>query len=219
MGKFIDMKGQKFNHWTVISQYGKDKNGNSLWLCECDCNDKTQKIVSGTSLRFGKSKCCGCTRGEKLKTHGKSSKKNTSELDKKIYKTWESMKQRCFNKNRKEYKNYGGRGVRVCEEWISDFINFYNWSIENGVDLDLSIDRIDVNGNYEPDNCRWITFREQQNNKRYNHLLTFEGESKTIAEWERELGYKKGVLRMEIHRGKTLDEIMNKRGEKYESRR
>ncbi len=219
MGRFIDLKGHVYNHWKVISLAGKDKSGSSMWLCECDCENKTQRIISGTSLRFGRSKSCGCTRGEKIKTHGKSSKKNKNELDKKIYKTWEGMKQRCFNENRKGYENYGGRGITICDEWLEDFINFYNWSMENGVDLELSIDRIDVNGNYEPANCRWITFTEQQNNKRDNHLLSYNGETKTIAEWERYFNFKKGVLRTEIHRGRTLEEILNKRNEKNESRR
>lgn len=100
-----------------------------------------------------------------------------------LYRRYYHMKARCYNPNCKAYKNYGGRGIRICDEWLEDFMNFYNWAIENGYQDDLTIDRIDNNGNYEPSNCRWITDYEQRFNKRNNKLLTIERETKTITEW------------------------------------
>lgn len=98
-----------------------------------------------------------------------------------IYKSWERIKRRCNNP--KTYKNYGGRGIKVCDEWSKDFMAFYEWAMANGYRDDLTIDRIDVNGNYEPNNCRWVTMKEQENNRRNNHHITYNGETHTIAEW------------------------------------
>ena len=100
-----------------------------------------------------------------------------------LYLRYYHMKARCYNPNCKAYKNYGGRGIRICDEWLEDFMNFYNWAIENGYQDNLTIDRIDNNGNYEPSNCRWITDYEQRFNKRNNKILTIERETKTITEW------------------------------------
>lgn len=103
----------------------------------------------------------------------------------KIYKVWKSMRQRCFNLNDKNYKNYGGRGITVCEDWNKNFISFYNWSIENGYIEGLTIDRINNNGNYEPNNCRWVDNFIQQTNTRKNIFLTINGETRTLSEWQR----------------------------------
>lgn len=101
----------------------------------------------------------------------------------KIYSHWENMKQRCYSKNASYYKNYGGRGIIVCNEWINDFMAFYTWSMKNGYQNNLELDRINNNGNYEPDNCRWITHKEQQYNKRSNRLITYKGKTQTAMEW------------------------------------
>ena len=100
-----------------------------------------------------------------------------------IYARWKHIKARCYNSNGKQYKDYGGRGIRVCDEWLENFEPFYEWAINNGYREDLTIDRIDVNGDYEPSNCRWVTAKAQQNNKRSNHFITYNNETHTLTEW------------------------------------
>lgn len=105
-----------------------------------------------------------------------------------LHRTWQNMKARCYRKSAREYENYGGRGIKVCDEWKSSYEAFKEWSINNGYTDELTIDRIDVNGNYEPSNCRWITNKEQQNNRRDNVIYEFNGETKTLAQWSEYLG-------------------------------
>lgn len=126
------------------------------------------------------------------KRHGLSKTKN--------WNIWQSMLQRCNNSNNKDYYNYGARNVKVCEEW-NEYINFYNWSIQNGYDEGLSIDRVDPNGNYEPSNCRWITNKMQQNNKRNNIHIIYEGTSLTLTELAEKTGIKRDTLEMRYIRG------------------
>lgn len=125
-----------------------------------------------------------------------------------LYRIFDHMKQRCYNKNNNRYKHYGGRGIVVCDEWNSDFDVFYNWAYENGYDDTLTIDRIDVNGNYEPSNCRWITNLEQQNNKRNNVLLTYNGKTQTMAQWARELNINRYTVIKRHQRGYSDKECL-----------
>lgn len=182
MGSFIDLSGNRFGRLTVIER-DHSKNGKVVfWLCKCDCG-KT-KSVSGGNLRSGHTKSCGCLKLESEASHFLSNdsirKKNI-----RLYSIWKSMKRRCYSKKHKAYHNYGGRGIFVCDEWIgnSGFHNFVEWAIKNGYCDNLTIDRIDVNKEYSPDNCRWITYKEQQNNRRNNRYITYKGETKTLAEW------------------------------------
>lgn len=139
-----------------------------------------------------------------------------------LYKIWDRMKQRCRNPNNTNYKHYGERGIEVCEDW-NDFSNFMNWSYENGYNESLSIDRIDVNGNYCPDNCRWVSQKEQNNNKRNNHYLTFGGRTLTLAEWGDATGILPATIQHRIARdGWSVEDALTippKKGNKIKKRR
>ena len=147
----------------------------------CDCGKTV--VVSGYNLRSGKTKSCGCYMIDQTK------KANTKHgmFGTSIYRTYSNMKNRCYNPNYYLYKDYGGRGISVCDEWLGNngFSNFYEWSKENGYRPDLSLDRIDCDGNYSPQNCRWVDMVTQQNNRRNNHMITANGETHTMAEWSR----------------------------------
>lgn len=117
-----------------------------------------------------------------------------------IYSIYKGMKDRCRYKTNDNYERYGGRGIRVCEEWLADYMNFYNWAINNGYKEGLTLDRIDPNKNYEPDNCRWATYKEQANNTRRNNFITYNGETHTLTEWAEKLGIKRSTLNTRIHR-------------------
>lgn len=126
-----------------------------------------------------------------------------------LYRILGCIKQRCYNKKHIAYKNYGGRGITVCDEWKNDFMSFYNWAINNGYNDNLTIDRIDNNGNYQPDNCKWSTDIEQSNNKRTNHYLEIGGERKTLIQWSREKNIPYDCLISRLRRGVPNDKIFN----------
>ena len=180
MSKFVDLTGQKFGRLTVIER-AENKGKHLLWRCKCDCGEIC--LAAGTHLKSGSKQSCGCLLREHAK--GLSKKVNVTHglSESRIYRTYISMKQRCYNPNIKSYKDYGGRGITVCAEWLNDFSAFYEWAMANGYADDLTIDRKDVNGNYEPSNCRWATRKEQNNNKRNNKEITYKGETHTMAGW------------------------------------
>jgi len=128
-----------------------------------------------------------------------------------IYRCWNRMKHRCYNVNNKDYKHYGGRGITVCDEWLDDilgFTNFYYWAMSSGYSDDLTIDRIDVNGNYEPSNCRWATIFEQRNNMRSNVVLTYNGETHNLKQWADKLGLVYRALCSRYERGWSVEDIL-----------
>lgn len=188
MPKALNLIGEKYGKLTVLEKAGKDKRGCWLWLCKCECGNET--IVNGAKLKNGHTKSCGCGSAGNHISHGKTGTR--------IYRIWQAMKSRCSNTDIPAYKDYGGRGISVCKEWESDFVCFYNWAISNGYDDNLSIDRIDVNGNYEPSNCRWTTKKEQAINTRKFKLFTFNGESHTLKEWCEILNINYRTLRSRI---------------------
>ena len=178
-----NLVGMKFGRLTVMDREPpKSKKAKGLWVCKCECGNVIK--VNTSALKSGNTTSCGCKRKETLRQlrtkHGES--------DTRLYKVWSSMKNRCYNAKDVEYKNYGGRGITVCDEWKDSFVNFSQWAYENGYNKDApkgqcTIDRIDVNGCYEPENCRWVNWHIQMNNKRNNRILTYNGESHTLAEW------------------------------------
>lgn len=168
-----DLTGRKFGKLTVVEFKGSNNKTGALWLCKCECGN--EKIITSRNLLSGVTKSCGCLSKEKPNhtTHGLCYTR--------LHGVWASMKSRCYNPNNKRYKNYGGRGIKVCDEW-QEFRPFYNWAIANGYDENAprgqyTIDRIDVNGDYEPHNCRWITIEEQQKNKQHKELPVKEVEN------------------------------------------
>ena len=168
MAKTIEMIGREFGLLTVIAEAERNSWGQRTWICKCKCGNTTAPIVS-SNLKHTKS--CGCWRAERTKKEKialSHSKSNT-----RLYFIWQGIKQRCNRVGHTQYANYGGRGISVCEEWQSDFQTFYNWAMANGYDENAefgkcTLDRIDVNGNYEPSNCRWVDMKTQQNNRRNN---------------------------------------------------
>lgn len=191
--KLHDIVGKRFGKLIVLKEVGVDETKNRLYLCECDCGNL--KVVRGRSLKTGNTKSCGCYKREIIKQ--KNTKHNLRNT--KLYKVWSSIKDRCLNKNCKAYKNYGGRGIDIYKEWETDFISFYEWSIKNGYVEGLTIDRIDNNKGYCPENCRWTTKCVQSNNRR-NNVVVFNGtEHTTLSMYCRKnnLPYKLIVGRIE----------------------
>lgn len=160
-----DITGQKFGRLTVVKFHGVDKGGNALWVCVCECGN--QSVVRGCSLRNGRIKSCGCTRCDRRMKKNPSYKHGLYKH--RLYSVWSSMKERCYNPKGTEYSSYGGRGITVCPEWRNNFKAFYDWAVSNGYDEtaprgQCTIDRIDNNKGYSPNNCRWIPQKQQYKN-------------------------------------------------------
>lgn len=199
------MTGKTFGKWTVIelAEPIKDKKGYNVnrWKCRCECGN--ERLVIGTTLRNGRSTSCGCDAGKRAETAKKLfTTHNESKL--RIYKIWSYMRKRCYNENSSNYCNYGGRGISVCDEWNNSYEAFRDWAINNGYEDSLSIDRIDVNGNYEPDNCRWVTDAAQANNRRNTVYYTHDGQTRSVSEWASIYGINYKTLLKRIKSGKGL---------------
>ena len=203
---FQDLTGKKFGYLTVISRDQNPNNKRVKWLCVCNCNKLT--IVSTNDLKSGHTSSCGC---KKFESHNKKHGMTRT----RIHTTWQSMKSRCYDKNNHSFSHYGGRGITMCDEWKNSFDSFYSWAISNGYTDELTIDRIDNNKGYAPDNCRWISMTEQNNNRRNNVILEHNGEKDSLANWCKKLNldYKHYYTVYRNHfRGQpnvTLDDILN----------
>lgn len=216
-------KGQKFGRLTVIeldhvehTKRSKNKTYNrEYYKCACECGNEV--VVSKEGLKYRYTQSCGCL---KLETSIKNlkNKNNHGLSNTKLYKIYADIKSRCFNSKKISYKNYGGRGITMCEEWL-EFENFYNWAINNGYKEGLTIERIDVNGNYEEKNCKWIPLEEQAKNRRDTHFVTYNGKTYCVTEWATIVGLKRSTLEARINNygwniEKALTTPVKKRGDK-----
>lgn len=198
----IDLIGTRFGRLVVLSPTERTTRWVARWLCRCDCGN--EKIVIGLSLRNGKTRSCGCLIGEAARgraTHGHSRGGGS-----KTYKVWGNMRVRCHNPNNHAFKHYGGRGITVCERWRHSFENFLADMGERPPGLTL--ERKDNNAGYSPENCKWATRHEQNENTRTALRLTHNGVTKTINEWAAECGIRRSCLYSRINKGLTIEQAI-----------
>lgn len=202
MQRFADLTGQRFGRLVVIKQEGSklnSSNGHMRWLCKCDCGKEA--TVEGSQLRTGRSRSCGCLRkaaGDRTASH--------RETGTRLYAVWNSMKRRCNSPSTPAYEDYGGRGIKVCSVWDNSFPAFRDWALANGYNPNAkrgkcTLDRIDVNSNYCPDNCRWVSMQEQGENKRNNINIEVDGVIHTLTEWSRIMGISRFAIQYRIDHG------------------
>jgi hypothetical protein len=197
----VDLTGQRFGKWTVIKRVPDKTPGRPLWLCHCDCG--VEKIVNGASLRQGRSRGCGCLRNKKLSERATKHGLIKSSL----YSHWKAMKARCYNPKNIRYDRYGSRGIKVCDRWL-DFNNFYI-DLHESYAEGLTIERIDNNGNYSPENVRWASLKEQARNKSTNRSITFNGETHLEIEWETILNIPARLISKRLGRGWPVEEALS----------
>lgn len=197
---FDNLIGRKFGRLTVLGLSEKQSGRKSYWVCECDCGNK--KLVRSDVLKRGQVQSCGCMKKEqdqvnfKRTTHGDAHRGSVERL----WHTWQGIKKRTSNPKDKAYFRYGGRGITMCDEWRESYSTFKEWALQNGYADNLTIERIDNNGNYEPSNCRWATIEEQCNNRRTNVLVEWDGKTQNIKQWSEEKGIPYRVLHDRYHR-------------------
>ena len=187
MPKVVDLRGKTFGRLTVVSKHGVNKHKQVLWDCVCSCGNTA--VIRGGALVTGTTKSCGCLKLERVrnmhKTHGYAPTANKSLL----YKRWCHIKERCYNKNSKCYADYGGRGIVMCDEWKNNYPAFKEWAEANGYKPELTLDRIDVNGPYSPENCRFVTMKEQGANKRNNVYIHVGTSTFILSDFARIFGF------------------------------
>lgn len=192
-----DLIGQKFGKLTVIGDAGKNKNNHYLSLVRCECGK--EYVTRDTELICGRVKCCRNCSNPRI-THGLTHTK--------LFNVWQGIRGRCYCKNDDTYRLYGGRGITMCDEWRNDFKTFYDWATSNGYEDGLSIDRIDVNGNYEPSNCRWADRYVQANNRRNNHVIYYLGERYTLRQLARKFDISEHCLYYRLSHNWDLEKAL-----------
>ena len=201
MGAKKNLIGQRFGRLTVIEECGR-KRGGVLWLCKCDCGNET-KVMSATLIN-GKTTSCGCYNRDVITKHNKSRSK--------LYHTYQCMVDRCTNPNSKEWERYGGRGITVCDEWLNDKSEFFDWALTHGYEEAergrFTLDRIDNDGNYSPENCRWVDMKKQARNRRNNAVLEYKGEKHCLSEWAELLHENYSKLHSRYRRKWSVEEIL-----------
>jgi hypothetical protein len=214
LSKAIDYTGQQFGLLKVSEKTEKRGHGGSVvWKCICKCG-KTAEIEA-SRLKYHKS--CGCLSKACASTFGSNQSKH-SESSTRLYRIWCKMKSRCNNTKDKRFCDYGGRGIKVCEEWSDSYTAFSEWAKNNGYSDGLSIDRINNNGDYTPQNCRWSTTAEQALNKRSNKVIEHEGKLMTLKEWAKEVDLPYGCLQTRFIRGWSVEEALTTPIQKHRKR-
>ena len=206
MAHAIDLTNKKFGRLRVIERATNDNHGTARWLCECECG--TKKIIRTDKLREGEILSCGCYRRERGKKLYTKHNLTFTKYGKKLLHIYSSMKYRCNNPKFKGFKYYGGRGIKVCKEWENSFEAFYKWAIDTGFREELSIDRIDVNKGYSPENCRWATSLIQQRNKTSNRIIKYNGVSHCISEWAEITGINYCTITGRLNRGWNIEKTL-----------
>lgn len=203
MSALIDLTGKRFGRLVVLFQDKTSKIG-TKWYCMCDCGNKVS--VFSVNLRKGNTNSCGCLQAEL--TSKRSRIHGDGDGHERLYRIWKAMKERCYYPKNIDYSMYGGRGIFVCDEWKSSYVTFKKWALQNGYEANKTIDRIDVNREYSPSNCRWATPLEQANNTRRNVHITYKGITKTVSEWSKETGINAHTLAGRKRSGWTDEECI-----------
>ena len=205
MGKTNDITGKRYGRLTVVRRWEKLPTGHSKWLCVCDCGNT--KIVEDSNLKHSDKISCGCWRKELYIENAKWRGESHTPL----FQIWQSMINRCTKPNAQNYKYYGGRGIQVCDDWIdpiNGYFLFKGWALTNGYEDGLSIERIDYDGNYTPENCKWIPLNEQSKNTRRAHKLTFNGKTMCLTDWAKEFKINRGTLTSRLKRGMSVEDAL-----------
>ena len=208
-----DMTGQKIGRLYVVKRVGAwDKQ--VWWLCKCDCGN--EKIICGAVLRNPKVRSCGCVYKETRQAVARASiaKEKHGDSFARLYFVWGDMKARCYNPNSISFKNYGARGITVCEEWKNDYSAFKKWAIENGYNEnakrgECTLDRIDIDKHYSPDNCRWAEMKVQSNNRRNTPMVTINGYTAPITEWAEKANIPRHLIYSRYRRGWSGEELIS----------
>lgn len=196
--KYEDLKpGDKFGRWTVLSE--SDKRCHHKCICECG----TIKDVADTHLRKGTSQSCGCLHRDNVTKYSVPGGSNS-----RIYDIWNGIKSRCYNPKNKSYEHYGGAGIKMCDDWCNNYEAFWIWAINNGYDDSLTIDRVDCKGDYCPENCRWVDWITQENNRSFNHMIEYDGKTHSLSEWSRLLGFEYDFIKRRLAYGFTFEEAL-----------
>ena len=211
----IPDSGKVYNLLTVIEEYFSKPKGNRWWKCICSCGQICLKTTSQLNDKSNPNKSCGCLRNKSIKKASQIAWTKTTKWkgDYKKQLKWlvKNIKSRCYNPKDKRYKNYGGRGIAVCEEWLNNTTNFYKWATQNNYKPGLSIERIDVNGNYCPENCTFIPFIEQSQNTTRTHYIEWNGIKKNISQWSKYLNVPYSTINHRSQRGWSIEKIMTQK--------
>lgn len=202
-----DLTGMKFGRLKVLG-FAERRNKKAHFHCICDCGN--EKVIRGDGLTTGHAKSCGC-----LNKEVNRKQKNTlihGESKTRLHNIWWGIIRRCEDEKDQAYENYGGRGIKVDKTWRESYLSFKKWAMENGYKKDLTIERINNDGNYEPENCSWVPKSEQSGNRRCLHWLECQGEKHYIAEWSRILGIPEGTIYRRLKKGWPVEEVLRKSG-------
>lgn len=219
MPNFIDLTGQRFGRWTVIDRapdhFTKSGARITMWNCVCDCGAKKEVMVC--SLRSGATTSCGCySREVKSKRFSEMNTENAKlhgASHERLFSVWAAIRRRCYSPNDEFYSIYGGRGIIMCDEWKNNYVSFRDWALSNGWEEGLSIDRIDNEGPYCPENCRWATAKEQANNRRSNRHFSAFGETMNIKQWSERFCVPYNKLRYRlVYKGMSVPDALKELG-------